>query len=38
MKQEYSVPELEVILLQLGNVVTESNSEGDLVEPKPGWW
>ena len=38
MKQEYSVPELEIILMDKVNIITESNTDDDVVDPNPDWW
>lgn len=38
MKQEYSVPELEIVPLQQRDIVRTSDTGGNVVDPNPGWW
>ena len=38
MKQEYSVPELEIVILGTYDVITASGDGGDVVNPDEGWW
>lgn len=38
MKQEYSVPELEIVILRRDDVITDSVNGGDTVTPNDNWW
>ena len=38
MKQEYSAPELEVVIFNRNDVITQSPNNGDTVTPEDDWW